>query len=267
MFPPRDVTTDVGNGNTTSLFTLIPVAFDIALPWWTQVPGTAIDIIISALAVGSWSDGGSAKPVTKLKIAMAYGSSALLFVQSVSGLANILQNAHSLEYLQRLGASSYAALFANAMKLWDRALLADRKLLTAGWINILLSLAIFVTLSLPVVGSAPQFTAFSPYCTWVLDDGTGHDYRAIIGGGGSNAICYGWNWNVDLSPTQLDPPVNDLNRTEVRCAAAGDLNLGWVGGRNGFKPMQSWSEVEVLSWGFSAGVLALLVGSAWMQII
>jgi len=128
----RSNTTDDGSTPDT-LLTLDPIGFDLALPWWTQVPGTTIDLFVGAITGGNWKiqrDG--IQPASKLSLIWNWFTTLLLFFQSLSGLIYLAKAAssrtqYSLGLVQHLGANSFAALFANAIKLWDQALLQTQR--------------------------------------------------------------------------------------------------------------------------------------------
>jgi hypothetical protein len=266
---PRNNITDVGSW-PDSLITVTPVAFDLALPWWTGVPGTAIDLFVAAVTVsGGWvRPSKSILPTSKKSFIWNWFTTVLLFAQSISGLIHLLQSflssdRYSLGLVQRLGGNSFAALFANSIKLWDKALLDNPKsLLVAGWVNITLSLLTFIILSLPIIGSAPLFQASSPFCTWVLDDGTGFQLINSIMPS-SNAVCGSFNWLNDSSLAQTTS-----SRTQIMCADADAMRLGFTGAYNTLTNTGDYAHLMQspwLGWAFAAVVVLLLVLTGIMQ--
>lgn len=269
---PRNNITDNGS-LVNSLITITPVAFDIALPWWTCIPGTAIDLLIVATAVsGGWvRPTKSDVPTTKKLLIWNWFTTFLLFFQSICGLIHLLQcllskDRYSLGLVQRLGGNSFAALFANSIRLWDPVLLDHPKtLLVAGWINITLSLLIFIVLSLPVIGSAPLFQASSPFCSWVLNDGTGYQLINAVSPS-SNAVCGLYNW---LNDTSLVASLSTSSQTLIRCADADTLRLGYTGAysvlTNPGLDYPHMMQSPWLGWAFAVAVVVLLALTGIMQ--
>lgn len=171
---------------------------------------------------------------------------------------------YSLGLVQRLGGNSFAALFANSIKLWDQALLEHPKtLLVAGWINITLSLLAFVLFSLPVIGSAPLFQVSSPFCTWVLNDGTGFQTTSHVTAS-SDAVCGVFNW---LNQSSVSP-TSTISQTQIRCANADALRLGYTGAYNTLTTIGDYAHLAQspwLGWAFAVIVAVLLILTARMQ--
>ncbi|ATY58501.1 hypothetical protein A9K55_003041 [Cordyceps militaris] len=249
---PRGNITDDGS-LSDPLVTVTPVAFDIRLPWWTDVPGTAISLLIAAVTVsGGWVRPSKGDvPLTKASLAWNGFTTVLLFFQSLSGLIHLLLSFRSSDRY-------------SLHQVWDQALLEHPKtLLVAGWINITLSLLAFVLFSLPIIGSAPLFHASSPFCTWVLNDGTGFQTTSHVTAS-SDAVCGVLNW---LNQSSVSP-TSTISQTQIRCANADALRLGYTGAYNTLTTIGDYAHLAQspwLGWAFAVIVAVLLILTARMQ--
>jgi hypothetical protein len=162
--------------NNTQILYVEPLRIKVTLPWWTSVIGGTISFLLTLKSV-TWDWFRNRRPPawtfsSPSSIIFLFGI-ASTFVQNFALLCTILQGAtsHQLGMITPVTGNAYLALFEAAAALWTARMFEFKIARVAGWTNVCFALFNFVLLSLPFIGTAGLYQAYSPHCTSVIASG------------------------------------------------------------------------------------------------